>query len=85
MVLNKLFRDHPADVGESYGEHLRHAASFGLTMIVGGLACLVHAAIPALFATRGSDTISRLHDRLVRKRRAQRDATAEARHGGWVI
>ena len=85
LMLGKLFLDHPADVGESYGEHLREASRFGLAMIGGGIACLVHAVVPALFETRGSTTIARLHDKLVRKRVARRNAAIEMRSGGWVI
>ncbi|HEY0269421.1 MAG TPA: DUF6356 family protein [Sphingomonas sp.] len=79
-MLGRLFLDHPASVGESYGEHARVASGVGVTLIAAGLACLVHAAIPALFKTTGSDTIRALNDRLVRKR-----GNDSARHGGWVI
>jgi len=84
-MLDKLFFDHPADLGETYGEHLRKASGFGLAMIGGGIACLIHAIVPGLFRTRGSDTVAALHEQLVRKRGAKRDANIDARHGGWVI
>lgn len=84
-MFRKLFLDHPADVGESYVEHLGAASRFGLTMIGGGVACLIHAMVPALFETRGSTTVARLHDKLVRKRGAQRAAGAEMRAAEWVI
>ena len=58
------FVAHPAGVGETYGQHLRFAASFGGSMIGGGLACLVHAFLPFLFQTTGSRTVRRLHQRL---------------------
>jgi hypothetical protein len=84
-MFRKLFLDHPADVEETYVEHARQASGYGTAMIVAGLACLVHAAVPALFKTTGSSTIKRLNERLVRKRGALRDATIETRYGGWVI
>jgi len=84
-MLDKLFFEHPADIGESYGEHLREASGFGLAMIGGGIACMIHALVPALFETRGSTTVAKLHDKLVRKRAARRNAAIEARTGGWVI
>jgi hypothetical protein len=84
-MFSRLFLDHPADLGESYAAHAREASTYGVTMIAAGLACLVHAAVPALFQTTGSATIRALHDRLVRKRGAQRDVGIEARYGGWVI
>ena len=59
------FTEHPHAVGETYGEHFRVASSFGTAMILGGLACLVHAVLPFLCTTTGSRTIRRLHDRMV--------------------
>lgn len=84
-MFRKLFLDHPADVDETYVEHAREASHYGTAMIVAGVACLVHAAIPAFFKTTGSRTIKTLNERLVRKRGAKRDATIETRYGGWVI
>jgi hypothetical protein len=66
MVDNPLTR-HLEEAGESYGEHFAVASSFGLKMIGGGLACLVHAALPFLFARTGSDTVRRLHGTLCKR------------------
>ena len=59
------FTEHPHQVGESYTEHFGVATSFGTAMILGGLACLVHAVLPFLCTSTGSSTIRRLHDRMV--------------------
>lgn len=72
----KFFTAHPASVGETYFEHLRIALWFGARMVVGGLACMVHAFLPALFTTSGSEAIKSLHHRMVAARRAQSDAPA---------
>jgi hypothetical protein len=58
------FTRHPNEIGESYGAHFVAATGFGVRMIGGGLACLVHAVFPFLFATTGSQTTERLHRRL---------------------
>jgi hypothetical protein len=60
----KLFTEHPASVDESYLQHMRVAASFGVPMILGGLACLVHALIPGLFPQTGSRMVKQLNERL---------------------
>ena len=60
-MFNRLFMDHPRDVGESYGEHFATAAGFGFRMVVGGVACIVHALIPALFVRTASDTVKSLY------------------------
>lgn len=63
-----LFTDHPASVGETYGQHFRHASGFGLRMILGGFACLVHGLLPFVFVRTGSTQIRSLHDRMVTSR-----------------
>jgi uncharacterized protein YjeT (DUF2065 family) len=54
-------RDHLVGVGESYLEHMRFAASVGVTMVGAGLACILHGLLPALFPTTASRAIRRLH------------------------
>ena len=72
----RLFTEHPESVGETYGEHLLEAAGFGTRMILGGLACLVHAVLPFLFGHTGSRAIVDLNERMVTKRaRAQRSGS----------
>ena len=61
--------DHPAQVGESYLQHLGVASGFGARMIVGGVACLIHGILPFLCTTSGSRTISSLHERMVVSRK----------------
>jgi hypothetical protein len=60
-MFNRLFLDHPRDVGESYGEHFATAAGFGVRMVAGGLACIAHAVVPALFVRTASDTVKSLY------------------------
>jgi hypothetical protein len=67
-----LFKDHPRSLGESYWEHQRHAFAFGASMIWGGVACVLHALVPALFVRTASSTILRLHERLIATRRIDR-------------
>jgi uncharacterized protein DUF6356 len=64
--MNKLsFTEHPASVGENYLQHLRHAAGFAVSMISGGLACLVHALLPFMFVKTGSGIVASLHTRMI--------------------
>ena len=64
----KLFSEHPASVGESYGEHLVHASGFGFRMVLGGFACMVHGLLPFLFVRTGSQQITSLHSKMVTNR-----------------
>ena len=60
-LIHRCFAAHPRSVGESYAEHFRTAARFGLMLLSGGLACLAHALVPALFERTGSRTVKRLY------------------------
>lgn len=62
------FTEHPASVGETYREHFRSACGFAGSMIIGGLACLVHAVFPFLCVSTGSSTIRTLYGRMVTDR-----------------
>jgi hypothetical protein len=64
----RAFTEHPASVGESYFGHLLRASSFGLRMLLCGLACLLHGVFPFLFVTTGSDAIKALHGEMSARR-----------------
>ncbi len=72
-MFDRVFLRHPREVNESYGEHFTTAAAFGARMVVGGLACIVHAAIPVLFVRTASDTVKGLYARM----KARQPAFAE--------
>jgi hypothetical protein len=63
----KPFTSHPESVGETYGEHMGVAWSFGFTLIGAGLACVIHGILPFAFERTGSNTVRRLHERLSRR------------------
>ena len=71
MGLARLFTEHPSSVGETYGEHLAVASGFGIRMILGGFACLVHGLLPFLFVRTGSKQITTLHSTMVTGRQRQ--------------
>ena len=62
--LKRLFCEHPGTVNETYLEHLLFACGFGLRMIFGGLACIVHGVLPFLFVRTGSRSVCDLHEQL---------------------
>jgi hypothetical protein len=70
MNLHRLFTEHPKSVGETYGEHMARASWFGARMMLAGMACMVHAALPFLFVRTGSRAIEELNARMLATRRA---------------
>jgi uncharacterized protein DUF6356 len=71
MNLIRAFTEHPASVGESYGEHLCRATYFGARMVFAGFACLLHGLLPFLCVRTGSRAIAELNDRMVLNRRVR--------------
>lgn len=59
------FIEHPASVGETYLEHLGVASSFGGRMVLGGLACFLHALFPFACERTASRQIALLHERML--------------------
>ncbi|MET3527934.1 MULTISPECIES: DUF6356 family protein [Phenylobacterium] len=66
----QAFNQHPSSVGETYGQHLAQASSFGATLIAAGAACLVHAIFPFLFERTASLCVQRLHIQMSARSRA---------------
>lgn len=69
-MLDKLFFEHPEDIGESYAEHAGHALAIGFRLLLAGCACLVHALLPGLFIRTASNTVDHINE-LMAQREAQ--------------
>jgi len=59
--LTAMFTEHPASVDETYTEHFRTAMYFSGQMAKASMACALHALVPSLCCTTGSDAIKQLH------------------------
>lgn len=64
MSLLSKFTDHPATVGETYGQHFATAMSYSLPLLRAAFCTAVHALLPFYFEKTGSECIHHLHDRL---------------------
>lgn len=84
MSIRRLFTEHPSSVGETYLEHLCAATGFAITMVLGGIACFLHALFPFAFVRTGSECITRLHERMVLKRNRHAAAAARPERAGAV-
>ena len=82
-LIDRWFAEHPRSVGESYAEHFGIAARVGLTMVVGGLACFVHALFPKLFERTGSAAIKRLYATIVARQPGAEPLAHE--EPGWRV
>ena len=68
MSLKRKFTEHPATVGETYGQHFVSAMGFSLAMLKAAFCCAVHAMFPWCFEKTGSDCIEGLYERMVQNR-----------------
>ena len=73
-------KQHLIEAGESYFEHLGFAATVGLMALAAGLACLIHALVPALCTRTASRTIGLLNQLFADRGRVSeiRDQSIEA-------
>ena len=69
-MFDELFLRHPRSIGESYAEHFVTAVGVGFKLILAGLACIVHALVPALCERTASSAVNALHARLANRARA---------------
>jgi hypothetical protein len=67
-MVEKIFTEHPKSVNETYFEHMAQSFTFGAKMIAGGLACFLHGILPCICEKTGSNTIRKLHNRMVENR-----------------
>lgn len=63
-AFDRLFLEHPRDVGESYFQHMAHSASYGFRIAGIAFYAFVHALIPGVFKTHASSRICKLADEL---------------------
>ena len=73
MSIQDKFTEHPASVGETYGQHFVAAMGFSFAMLRGALCCALHAVFPFLCVSTGSEAICDLHERMVTKRSRLRE------------
>jgi hypothetical protein len=66
-TFERLFIVHPRSVNEDYLAHAAVALRFALLLFGAGLAALVHAVFPALFATSASSIIKKLHGEMTER------------------
>lgn len=53
-------RQHLIEASETYFQHLLFAASVGLMLVAAGMACVIHAIVPAFCEKTASRTVQRL-------------------------
>jgi Family of unknown function (DUF6356) len=84
-MFSRLFIDHPRSVDESYWQHFGVAFRFGCAMGKGAIGAFVHALVPGLCITTGSDTALKLTQGIIAQRRAKGEDVSQMLSVDWVI
>lgn len=67
-LIERLFTDHPRSLGMSWASHGIGAVGIAVRLIGAGLACLIHALVPAWFTQTAGKTVTQMHDEIVRRK-----------------
>ena len=59
-AFNRLFRDHPREVNETYFEHMAASSRFGLHLIKLAACAFAHAVVPGVHKATVSTAICKL-------------------------
>lgn len=70
MAIRQHFTDHPASVGETYGEHFKVSAGFAGSLAFAAVAAALHAVVPSRCTKTASTRIIAMHERMTTGPRA---------------
>jgi len=59
---------HLKEINETYLEHLQFAQKMGWSMIISGLACIIHSLFPDILKTTGSNAIKKLDQAMTERK-----------------
>ncbi len=60
-------REHPAEVNETYFQHMRFAMRMAFRLLKAASAALLHSLVPALCETTASREVCAMHDEITRR------------------
>ncbi len=66
--VGRLFTDHPRSLGMSWASHGAGAIKIGGELIGAGVACIVHAVVPALFTQTAGKVVTRIYDHMQQRK-----------------
>ena len=61
MKKGSFLTEHLNEINKSYFVHFKDAFYYGLRLLIGGLAAIIHAIFPFILTSLASDTVKDLH------------------------
>ena len=72
MKKGSFLTEHLHEINKSYFVHFKDAFYYGLRLLIGGLAAIIHAIFPFLFEQTGGDEIEKINNDLQHRRNNER-------------
>ena len=67
-IVDRLFSNHPRSLGMTWASHGVGAVKISAELIGAGVACMIHAIVPAWFTQTAGKTVERMHDHMVKRK-----------------
>ena len=67
-AIGRLFHEHPRSLGMTWASHGAGAAVIGAKLVGAGVACLIHALVPAWFTQTAGRTVTFIYDDIARRK-----------------
>jgi Family of unknown function (DUF6356) len=80
-ALLKAFTEHPAEIGETYFQHLRFTAGMSLRFLLLSLTIVIHGLFPFLFTTTAGRHVERIYAEMKSRIPDDRQSRTGRMHG----
>ena len=75
-MIGRMFSEHPRSLGMSWGAHAVGAVGISVRLIGAGMACLIHAIVPAWFTQTAGKTVAEMHEHMAARKAGAADPSA---------
>jgi hypothetical protein len=66
--VERMFVEHPRSLGMSWASHGVGAVKIGGELVGAGLACMIHAIVPAWFTQTAGKTVTQMYDHMTKRK-----------------
>jgi hypothetical protein len=63
-MIGRIFSEHPRSLGMSWASHAVGAVGISVRLIGAGVACLIHAIVPAWFTETAGRTVASMYEHM---------------------
>jgi hypothetical protein len=64
-LADRLFFEHPRSLGMSWAGHGLGAVGIAVRLVGAGVACFIHAVVPAFFTQTAGKTVTRMYEHMM--------------------